>query len=518
MKIASLKLKNFRGYKEELEIKLDDLTVFVGKNDVGKSTILESLDVFFNDGKGAIKIDKMDVNVHEQESGNQESIITVCFTELPTQIVIDSSVETSLQDEYMLNSEGQLEIIKKYKNGSSPKIYIKAYHPCNPKCAALLLKKNSELKKIVNSEGIECENQTVNSALRKSIWDKYKDELELADIEIDASKEDAKKIWEKLSGYLPIYSLFQSDRKNSDGDNEVQDPLKEAVKQIMNETQLQGALNQIASDVKERLQQVSSRTLTKLREIDPDIADSLMPIIPSPESLKWQDVFKNVSISGDGNIPINKRGSGVKRLVLLSFFRAEAERRLSEGEKTGVIYAIEEPETSQHADNQRLLIEAFKALASAAHTQVILTTHSSYIVKQLDYENIRLIKNEEGNKKAVLEVLPGQLQYPSLNEVNYVAFGEVTEEYHDELYSFIEFQGWKSSFISGKTTRLYKRQFRDGRVVDEQKVLAEYIRHQIHHPENQNNVRYTKKELEQSVSEMRQFIADMIKTNNIDEP
>ena len=40
MKIASLKLKNFRGYKEELEIKFDDLTVFVGKNDVGKSTIL----------------------------------------------------------------------------------------------------------------------------------------------------------------------------------------------------------------------------------------------------------------------------------------------------------------------------------------------------------------------------------------------------------------------------------------------------------------------------------------------
>lgn len=216
MKIASLKLKNFRGYKEELEIKFDDLTVFVGKNDVGKSTILESLDVFFNDGKGAIKIDKMDVNVHEQESGNQESIITVCFTELPTQIVIDSSVETSLQEEYMLNSEGQLEITKKYKNGSSPKVYIKANHPCNPKCADLLLKKNSELKKIVNSEGIECENQTVNSALRKSIWDKYKDELELADVEIDASKEDAKKIWEKLSGYLPIYSLFQSDRKNSD--------------------------------------------------------------------------------------------------------------------------------------------------------------------------------------------------------------------------------------------------------------------------------------------------------------
>ena len=117
MKIESLKLKNFRGYKEEIEIKFDDLTVLVGKNDVGKSTILEALDIFFNEGKGAVKIDKTDVNVYEQQSGSQDSIITVCFTELPARIVIDSSVETTLHDEYMLNSQGQLEIAKKYKNG-----------------------------------------------------------------------------------------------------------------------------------------------------------------------------------------------------------------------------------------------------------------------------------------------------------------------------------------------------------------------------------------------------------------
>ena len=44
------------------------------------------------------------------------------------------------------------------------------------------------------------------------------------------------------------------------------------------------------------------------------------------------------------NIPINKRGSGVKRLILFKFFRAEAERRLQESNTTSIIYAIEEPE------------------------------------------------------------------------------------------------------------------------------------------------------------------------------
>lgn len=41
MKIDSIKIKNFRGYKDETKIELNDLIVFVGKNDIGKSTILD---------------------------------------------------------------------------------------------------------------------------------------------------------------------------------------------------------------------------------------------------------------------------------------------------------------------------------------------------------------------------------------------------------------------------------------------------------------------------------------------
>ena len=116
------------------------------------------------------------------------------------------------------------------------------------------------------------------------------------------------------------------------------------------------------------------------------------------------------------------------------------------------------------------------------------------------------------------DILPGQLQYPSLNEVNYVAFGEITEEYHDELYSYIELQGWKSTYFAGKPTRLYHRQLPDGNVRDEQKVLTEYIRHQIHHPENLLNVRYTLTELKQSIEDMRQFISSVEAAQRVQEP
>lgn len=46
LKIKTLKVKNFRGYKDETVVDFEKLTALVGKNDVGKSTILEALDIF----------------------------------------------------------------------------------------------------------------------------------------------------------------------------------------------------------------------------------------------------------------------------------------------------------------------------------------------------------------------------------------------------------------------------------------------------------------------------------------
>lgn len=63
--------------------------------------------------------------------------------------------------------------------------------------------------------------------------------------------------------------------------------------------------------------------------------------------------------------------------ILLNFFRAEVERRKDEANAPGIIYAIEEPETSQHSENQKKLIRALIALSAESNVQVIITTHSA---------------------------------------------------------------------------------------------------------------------------------------------
>jgi putative ATP-dependent endonuclease of the OLD family len=81
----------------------------------------------------------------------------------------------------------------------------------------------------------------------------------------------------------------------------------------------------------------------------------------------------------------------VRRLILLNFFRAEAERRKLTVAGNSVIYAFEEPETSQHPDHQEMLIRAFLELSKSDNSQIILTTHTPALAAYLPLESLRFI-------------------------------------------------------------------------------------------------------------------------------
>ena len=97
--------------------------------------------MFFNDGKGAIKYDDGDINV---QSDSGAFTIGVCFTELPGNVVIDATFQTTFADEYLLNADGELEVIKRFNGKKCTNVLIHANHPTNENCADLQLKKKTE--------------------------------------------------------------------------------------------------------------------------------------------------------------------------------------------------------------------------------------------------------------------------------------------------------------------------------------------------------------------------------------
>ena len=151
MRIKTVAIKGFRGYSSSIQVELSDLLVLVGKNDVGKSTVLEALDIFFNDGKGSVKLDKDDINKKNLAVGDDCIEISVEFEDLPGSIVIDATNETTLAEEYLLSERGTLQVVKRYPKAGKEKVYIKASHPTAVGCNELLHKKNAELKNILES-------------------------------------------------------------------------------------------------------------------------------------------------------------------------------------------------------------------------------------------------------------------------------------------------------------------------------------------------------------------------------
>lgn len=395
MKLEKIILKNFRTYKESFEINFNNFTAIIGKNDIGKSSILEALDIFFNESaKGYTKIDKSDLNIDAEDSIIE---ISCTFSDFPEEIDLDAGNKTSLKKEYLLNQSGLLEIVKQYDTSLSQlksKIFIRAYHPTRPDNVADLMKlKQAELKKRIEELNITDVNKNINSSMRDAIRNYYAKEIECNTTILEVDKEDSKKIIEKIKGYLPIYALFKSDRMNSDKESEIQDPISLATKKAI-ENELEN-LKKIQVNIQKEVENVAERTLTELKKFNENLASKLKLSIDEP---KWDSLFK-FSLDDENEIPINKRGSGIRRLVLLSFFKAEVEhKRLDLENDKPVIYAIEEPETSQHPNFQQMILESLIDISNISGNQVLITTHSPSFINYLDIENIRYMYLDKTNK------------------------------------------------------------------------------------------------------------------------
>ncbi len=394
MRLVKVKIKNFRCYKDETPFKLDDLTAIIGKNDIGKSAVVEAIDGFFNDS-----IEAADLS-NEADSNSIE--ITCFFDGIPEEVVLDTSIPTSPKDEGILNAQDQLEIKKVFTFAArkTTAIYLNANHPADERLTNLLSMKNTPLKAYAAEIGANLEdvNQRKNPQLRAAIREHIGGERQVREIKVDGNidnEDNIKAVWSSLKKLLPIFSLFKTDKAFDDKDGDIKDPLQSAVNEALALPEIQGLLSEIELKVKEYSTDIADRTIEKLKNFDKDISERLRSDFNKPPS--YSKVF-DLTLLNENDIPLNKRGSGIRRLVVLSFFQAQAEKRKAEKNAPSIIYAIEEPETAQHPNHQQMIIDALHDLSKQDGVQVLFTTHSANLVREIPVESLRFISPDDDGK------------------------------------------------------------------------------------------------------------------------
>ena len=394
MRLVKIKIKNFRCYKEETTFYLDDLTAIIGKNDIGKSAVVEAIDGFFNDSVEAADL--------SNDATSNSIELTCSFENVPDEVVLDTSIASSPRDEGILNSEDQLEVKKVFTFAArkSTAIYLIANHPSDERLLNLLSMKNTPLKNYAQEIGANLEgvNRRKNPPIREAIRNHIGGDRAIRELKVDGNvdnEDNLKAVWSSLKKLLPIFSLFKSDKAFDDKDGDIKDPLQSAINEALALPEIQTLLSEIEQKVKQYSTDIADRTIEKLKNFDEDISERLRSDFNKPPS--YSKIF-DLTLLNENNIPLNKRGSGIRRLVVLSFFQAQAEKRKAEKSAPSIIYAIEEPETAQHPNHQQMIIDALHELSKQEGVQVFFTTHSANLVREIPVNSLRFISpNEAGS-------------------------------------------------------------------------------------------------------------------------
>ncbi|MCP9356710.1 ATP-binding protein [Liquorilactobacillus satsumensis] len=467
MQLAKFRIKNFRGYKNE-KIDFTDFTTFVGINDAGKSTIFEALDIFFKNSR----IEKNDRTVNS--SGDVE--LTAYFSDLPRNIKLET-VPTTFNEEYLTlkddNSDKNYLVLKQKYSGEGLKLseFLVTTFPSDESVQNIHTSKITALKKKFSSLIVDVDKRK-STEIRKVALKNAAEKNGLARTEISLNgKESLKDISKVIHANLPMYQLFKSDRSNTDGDSEIQEPINAIIKAALLRSDIQDKLVGISNDIEESVTSITKKTLNMLREMDSSLSNDLNADFKQPN---WSSVFK-FNLDTDSGIPLNKRGSGVRRLILLNFFRAEARRKLEQSEieqnnEINIIYAFEEPETSQHPKFQKMLIDSFKTMSELNHIQVCITTHSPAIAQIVPKDGIRLVKKEAGEADVIsgeaaigevieqLGIVPNIKLYPDQLKCVVLVEGSTDVAFfqyiYDEWSCKTDSERSKTVFISGGGTSI----------------------------------------------------------------
>ena len=349
--IKDIKITNFRSLKE-VSIELDNnCTVLVGKNNCGKSNIIQAIGLAFNYST----ILKEDIFISPQEPFDESKKITIDVRILP--IDKEGVVQDSFEDVWA-RSFGDSRSI----DNTTDKEYLGfrtviAYDQDKEIYTNIKYKINNW-----KDEG----DSKIGTIIKRNALENI--EIILVDAQRDISLDikDRKSIWGELTSKMKV-----SDKVRGN----IETQLNTLNKKIVHESDILKAISK----------ELKSSTADKESKVD------ISPITRDIETLyRGMNIYYTSKDSSPTSV--ENLGLGVRSWAVFSTVKAEIMAKIKKRSSEDIAYhpliLVEEPEAHVHPQAQRQLFSDISALVG----QKVITTHSPYILSQIELNKIKYVR------------------------------------------------------------------------------------------------------------------------------
>lgn len=417
MKIESIKIKNFR-LLDNVTINLeDDLTLIVGKNNTGKTSLFEVVNIFTQQGyefrfedfsqntylkfKGVynlyckyLKISD-DVFKERVEKRILKNIPKIQFT---LKIVYDKQKDSLIHlSEFITDldeTKNEASILLSYEPKESLNLF-KSFLKREDQETGLIhwLKNNLKTFYHIKSYSIDTETfieRLVDLNFKNKIGQIVTFESIKASRNLDDVGKDKNKTLE--AGFSDYYK-----QSNKEGDKNVES--------------LETILNDFSSQLDDSYKTILDKILDKIKDFGVEQHITIPPIKLKSEFDSESILSKNIKYyyeNGEIPLPENYNGLGYSNLIFLVLkvisFIEKFKKAKAEDKADFLTILIEEPEAHLHPQMQQVFIKQINELIkeSKISIQLIISSHSSHIITEAGidiekgFDRIRYFSNYKG--------------------------------------------------------------------------------------------------------------------------
>jgi predicted ATP-dependent endonuclease of OLD family len=416
MKLSNLIIVNYKSCKKVvINLFADAPTVLIGKNDCGKSTVLNAIGLLLSDKP---KIPNLsDFSNTRCSEAEYQAVFTelglplLDYKEENCVIIGQFNIDENLLDEEKINDYSD-QLLLSLKN---PTQLAKDEGNKSVFLARRFYTSGLFETYIICKEVAEAEYKAAWSATAASLKIKTKAlGINDADIQNENNKgalsnyERIRAIHDKLTccdewalykqkpldkSIFPEYRYLDWRASLEDINTLATDNLKATIEEHF--SQVREQVESLVSDLENKLSdELRATFLSDIQGIATSISN-IKAKITSPEvGAKISGIFLEKEFS-DGDIHLDAQGEGIKRQIWFALIQHAAKQVVAKKSKQNFIWAFDEPETHLYPIAQRHLYDILKDVATG-HIQVLISTHSTLFVDRVKLSHIAQVSLSSG--------------------------------------------------------------------------------------------------------------------------